>query len=135
MKPLTAANGRRTDPLTPRQEAAALALAAGATVGEAARRGNCGGRTIRTWQAGQPAFNRRVQELRAEMTARALGRLVEGMAGAAEALRKLLTAKSETVRLGAARAIIEMGSRLRETVELEDRLATLEQRQAGRRGA
>ena len=32
----------------------------------------------------------------------------------------------ETVRLGAARAVIEMGTRLREAVELEERIASLE---------
>jgi hypothetical protein len=131
----TAPIGPESGPLPPRQEAAAVALASGRNLRGAARDSGAGVRTIKTWTAAQPAFARRVQELRAEMTSRALGRLVDGMAGAAEALRKLLTAKSETVRLGAARAVLEMGSRLRETVELEERLAALEARQAGRRGA
>ena len=74
-----------------------------------------------------PAFGRRVAELRAEMTARALGRLADGMAGAAETLGYLSRkGKSETVRLGAARAILELGNKLREAVELESRIAALE---------
>lgn len=83
----------------------------------------------KTWLATQPALTGRVTELRAEMTSRALGRLVDGMAFAADTLRKLLTAKSEMVRLSAARTVLELATRLRETVELEERLAVLEHRQ------
>jgi hypothetical protein len=45
---------------------------------------------------------------------------------AADTLRALLRAKSRSVRLGAARAILELGTRLRESVELEQRIAALE---------
>src|SRR6476469_1865789 len=128
MPPESAPDGPDFGELTPKQEAAALALAAGCTQPEAARSAGCGARTIKTWLHDRPAFGRRVAELRAEMTARALGRLADGMAFAADALRKLLSAKSETVRLGAARAVLELGTRLRESVELEGRLAALEVR-------
>src|SRR5436190_3955601 len=115
-QPETARNGPDPGDLTPKQESVALALAAGMTVGEAARRSGAGERTIKTWSATCPAFTHRVTELRAEMTSRALGRLVDGMAFAADAIRKLLTAKSESVRLSAARAVIELGTKLRESV-------------------
>ena len=114
--------------LSPRQDAVALALASGATLREAAQRTSAGERTIKTWTAANPQFVRRVAELRAEMTSRALGRLVEGMSFAADTLRKLLTAKSEMVRLGAARSVIELGTRVREIVELEERITALETR-------
>lgn len=38
------------------------------------------------------------------------------------------SASSESVRLGAARAVIEMGCKLRETVERMERLTALEER-------
>jgi hypothetical protein len=136
-KPETARNGPVSEGfLTPRQEAAALALASGRTLQEAARESGAGERTIKTWTATLPAFTRRVTGLRAEMTSRALGRLLEGMASAADTLDYLSRkGKSEMVRLGAARSVLELASRLRETVELEERIAALEGRQDQRRTA
>ena len=106
-------------------------MAAGRTLRQAASDSGAGERTIKTWVAHQPALNRRVTELRAGLTAQALGRLTEGMTEAADTLRALLRAKSRSVRLGAARAILELGTKLRESVELEQRIAALE---AGRDG-
>ncbi|HJZ59658.1 MAG TPA: hypothetical protein VKE74_32235 [Gemmataceae bacterium] len=82
----TGLNGLTCGGLTPKQEAAAFALAAGATLDEAASQSGAGLTTIKTWGATIPAFSRRVTELRGEMTARALGRLVDSMASAAETL-------------------------------------------------
>ena len=49
-----------------------------------------------------------------------------------EAVKTLLTLQKETtpvaVRLGAARAILEIGMKVRDATELEERLAALEQR-------
>jgi hypothetical protein len=70
------------------------------------------------------------------MTSRALGRLVDAMASAAETLGHLSRkGKSEMVRLGAARAILELGPRLQETVEHEERLRALEQQVADQGGS
>jgi hypothetical protein len=92
--------------------------------------------TAKTWSATLPAFRRRIQELRAEMTSQALGRLVEGMVSAADTLVFLCRkGKSETVRLGAARALLELGTTLRESVEWEERIAALESRPGQRRTA
>ncbi len=66
-------------------------------------------------------------ELRAEMTARALGQLTDGLGFAAASLRKLLSAKSEQVRMSAIRVLFEVTLKLKETTELEDRMAALEQ--------
>jgi hypothetical protein len=134
IQPETARNGTAACRLTPRQDAVAVVLAAGASFREAAHQTGAGERTIKTWTATHPQFVRRVTELRAEMTSRALGRLVEGMASAADTLRKLLTAKSEMVRLGAARSVIELGTRVREILELEERITALEQRAPRRAG-
>ena len=48
-----------------------------------------------------PDFRRRVAELRADMVSRATGKMGDGMAEAADVLRALLKAESESVRLGA----------------------------------
>ena len=60
------------------------------------------------------------------MIGQALGRMADGMSGAADALRKLLKAKSESVRLGACRAMLELGVKLREAVDHEERLQAVE---------
>jgi hypothetical protein len=133
-QPDSAGNGRENGGLSPKQEAAALSLAVGRTIEDAAGESGAGSRTIRTWLRDEPAFPRRVSELRAEMTARAVGRLADGMASAADTLGYLCRkARSETVRLGAARALLELGNKLRESVELEDRLTALEARSGRRR--
>jgi hypothetical protein len=101
--------------LTPKQEAAALALARGASLSEASETSGVGERTIKTWAANLPAFTRRINMLRAEKTSRALGRLSDNMtAAAADTLGYLSRQwKSEMVRLSAARAVLELGPRLR----------------------
>lgn len=106
-------------------EALALAVATGQTLRDAAQQVGIGERTAsRRWA--DPGFRRRVSELRGDMVQRSLGRMADGMAEAADVLRQLLAAESESVRLGAARSLLELGVRLRESVELEERIATLE---------
>lgn len=110
-------------------EPLALAVASGQTLRDAAQTAGVGERTAtRRWA--DPAFRRRVGELRGDMVGTALGRMADGMADAAVVLRKLLVAESESVRLGAARSLLELGVRLRESVELEQRLQAVEQRLA-----
>lgn len=123
--PRHAAGGR----LSCRQESACVALAAGKTHREAATESGAGLRSVRRWVATVPAFSRRVQELRAEMTSTALGRLTEAMTQAADALKALLTAEAEGIRLAAARSVLELGIKLRELTEIEARIAALEGRQ------
>jgi hypothetical protein len=103
------------------------ALAAGATAREAAARAGLSERTIYR-RMEDPEFRRRVTEARATMVESALGKVADGMSDAAAKLRELLAAQSEAVRLGAARSLLELGIRLRESVELEQRLAAMEER-------
>jgi hypothetical protein len=117
-------NGRRKG-----DDALLLALAAGRPVRDAAGSAGLGERTARRRLA-DPDFRRRVVEARGEMVARALGKMADGMAEAADTLRQLLRAEGESVRLGAARSILELGNKLRESVELEQRLAALEEQLA-----
>jgi hypothetical protein len=112
-------------------EALALALATGQTLRDAADATGIGERTA-TRRMADPAFRQRVAELRADMVQRSLGRMADGMSDAADKLRELLAAESESVRLGAARTLLELGVKLRESVELEARLADLEAQAAGR---
>src|SRR4051812_36093119 len=116
-------NGRRKRG----DDALALALAAGKTLRDAAAIAGVAERTAtRRWA--DPVFRSHVAELRADMMARALGQIADGMTDAATTLRKLLKAKSESVQLGACRALLEMGVKLRESVEMEARIAELERR-------
>jgi len=121
--------------LSPRQEAVALGVASGLSLAGAARKAKVGVPTAKTWSSTLPTFRRRVQGLRAEMTSQALGRLVEGMASAADTLGFLARkGKSEMVRLSAARAVLELANKTRENVELEERLHALEDQVASKRG-
>jgi hypothetical protein len=113
-------------------EALALAVASGQTLREAAAAAQIAERTAaRRWA--DPTFKQRVGELRAEMIGRALGRMADGMSEAAAKLRELLNANGEAVRLGAARALLELSLKLRESVELEQRLSALEKQAAERK--
>ena len=107
-----------------------LALACGATVESAARQCRVSDRTVYR-RLKDPQFRARIQEARGEMVKRASGMLT---AAAGESVRTLLALQKDSVtpsvRLGAARAILELGIKIREMVELETRIAALEQ-QAG----
>jgi hypothetical protein len=66
------------------------------------------------------------------MTERALGVLADNAASAASTLASLsLTATSEPARIAAAKAVLDMLLRVRETVALEERICALEEAQAG----
>jgi hypothetical protein len=102
-------------------------VATGNTLRDAALAVGIGERTAaRRWA--DPDFRRRVSELRGEMVGRSLGRMANGMSEAANELRRLLCARSEAVRLGAARSLLELSVKLRDSVDLEQRLASLEER-------
>jgi len=113
-----------------------VALAGGATVPEAAARARVSVRTVQR-RLDDPAFRQHVSEARGAMIARAVGQLADATTEAARTLRELLDAEAETVKLGAARAILEHAVKLRESAELETRIAALEERiaQGNRRGA
>ena len=133
-RPLAALDGRNG--LTPKQEQAAFDLAAGKSLAEASRNSGAGERTIRTWESEQPEFLARIAALRAEMTGRALGLMADGMADAALTLRHLCNkSKNEGIRLKASEALLAHGMKLRESVELEERIAALETKPAQRRTA
>jgi hypothetical protein len=112
------------------EDALLLALACGATAEGAARQCGLSERTVYRRLA-EPEFRRQLQRVRADMVQRTAGALT---AAATESVRTLLELQKPSsppsVRLGAARAILEIGLKLREVSELEERLAELEERLA-----
>jgi hypothetical protein len=107
-----------------------LALACGARVEAAAKQCGIHERTIYRRMTSSD-FKAKLQELRTDMVRRAAGLLT---AATNEAVRTLLSLQKEAtpaaVRLGAARAVLEIGMKLREIVDLETRMAALEERLA-----
>lgn len=112
-------------------DALLIALACGATIENAARKASVSSRTAHRRLA-DPAFRRQLGELRSDMVQRAAAVLT---AAALEAVKTLMALQDAVippaVRLGAARAILELGPRLRESAELETRIATLEEQLDG----
>ncbi len=109
-----------------RRESAALHLARGLTIRNAARSARVGERTLHRWLA-DPSFRRRVCKLRDEMSNRAAGRLAAGMVRAAEVLSRMLKSDSERARLAAAKVILAAGLQVGELVDLQARIAELEE--------
>jgi hypothetical protein len=88
-------------------------------------------RAVFKWLA-DASFAQRVDELRAQMVEATMGRLTKNMSNAARTLSRLLRDKDSRVRLGAAKAILESASKLRESVVLEQRVKALEAAEAAR---
>jgi len=101
-------------------------LAGGSTVAEAAGRAGVSERTAwRRLEDGE--FRRRLDEARAQAVRAAVDLLGRSATAAAATLVRLLgEPHPPAVRLGAARAILDLGAKLREAQELEGRLTALE---------
>jgi hypothetical protein len=108
-------------------EALLMALACGATVEAAAQKAGLSEATAYR-RLKDPAFQKRLRDLRADMLQRTAAMLT---AASGEAVKTLLVLLKDSVsaatRLGAARAILEIGMKVRETAELEQRIASLEE--------
>jgi hypothetical protein len=107
-----------------------MALACGATIENAARSAGVSQTTVYR-RMNDPDFAARLRQMRSDMVQRTAGALT---AAATEAVRTLLELQKQptpaAVRLGAARAVLEIGVKLREVAELEDRIAALEEQVA-----
>jgi hypothetical protein len=103
-----------------------MLLACGATVDAAARSLGLSERTLYR-RLRDPAFCQRLQQARADLVQRTAGMLT---AAGAESVRTLVALQKEAnpaaTRLGAARAVIQLGMKVREVAELEQRIAALE---------
>ncbi|MCH8900543.1 MAG: hypothetical protein IH942_08670 [Acidobacteria bacterium] len=74
-----------------------------------------------------------ISRLRGKILDAAVGKLVAATGDAVNSLRELLSAVSEHVRLGAAKAILEMGLSLQEALTTHARITTLEEEFSVRR--
>ena len=102
-----------------------MLLAAGRTVTEAAATAEVGESTIYRWLRTEE-FRQLVADLRTQLLSRAIGKLAEQSGAAADVLAALLSGVEERTRLAAAKAILELGPRLREAGELAARLEAVE---------
>ena len=117
-------------------EALLRGLACGATVDSAARAAGISVRTAHR-RLKEEAFQKRLRDVRSELVQRTAGMLTGSGLEAGKTLVSLLDPTvPPTVRHGAARTILELGLKLRENAEMEERIAALEARAAqGDRGA
>jgi hypothetical protein len=103
-----------------------MMLACGATADAAARNLGISERTV-SRRLADPAFCQRLQQLRGDMVQPTAAMLT---AAAGEADKTLLALLKESqpgaVRLGAARAVVELSLKVREAAEFEQRLAAVE---------
>jgi hypothetical protein len=122
-KPATEGNGRK--PGGRDRGPAALALASGKTIRDAAADAKVSERSVRNW-LGDPLFIARVRELRNGMYTAAVGKLADLSGRAADTLGELLRNGTAQLKLQASRAVLEFGPKLREHAELAARLGELE---------
>jgi hypothetical protein len=107
-----------------------MALACGATWEVAAQKAGVSKPTVQR-RMKDPEFRRRLQEFKADMVKRASAGLTAASAEAIKTLVSLLApSMPHGARLGAARTILETGIRMREVVDTEERLTTLEAQMA-----
>ncbi len=110
---------------TSADETLVVLLAGGATRQQAAQSAGVGERTVYR-RLEDPAFRARIEEARADMLARTSALLTAAGAAAAGTLVRLLRAESDAVKLAAAVRIIDLAGKLRTDLELEARIAALE---------
>ena len=126
-----AGTGRKNGGRKNADEVFMLALACGSTVENAAAKAGISPRTAHR-RLETPAFQRRLSEIKTDMVKRAAGMLT---AASMESIKTLLALQESKIppatRLGAARSVLELGTRLRESAELHERLDALEERLTG----
>jgi hypothetical protein len=82
-------------------------------------------RTIRRRKADH-GFMGKVRQLRKEMLEQSGAKLVKSLGKAIARLEKLLKCDKENIQLAASRSLIELCIRMRETVDHEERIASIE---------
>jgi hypothetical protein len=109
-------------------EALVMALVCGATVENAAHTAGVSVRTAYR-RLRNPEFRQRLQQAQGDMVQRTAAALTAGAMGAVKALLELVQPSHQgAVRLGAARAMLDLGLKLREAADLGARVAALEER-------
>lgn len=108
------------------QDALVIALAMGKTVTEACCQTGISRTTAYRW-LGDPGFRQQVEATRKECFDRAIGRLAVSASSAADTLATLLQDESPTIRLGAARANLELAIRWKKLDAMEGKLVSAAQ--------
>ena len=123
-------SGRRNSGRTNADEVFLMSMACGATVESAAVKAGISPRTAHR-RLLTPAFQGRLNEVKTAMVKRAADMLT---AATMESIKTLLALQESKIppgtRLGACRAVIELGTRLRESAELQQRIDALEKQVA-----
>jgi hypothetical protein len=104
----------------------AMAIASGASASAAAREMELSLSTVQR-RIADPEFRQLVAELRREMLTSALGRVSHNMTRAADTVAALLDAEEPHIRLRAARALMTLGLKLHDSLELSERIEALEE--------
>ncbi len=73
-------------------------------------------------------FRAEVQRARSQLVDAAAGKISNTLDAAADCLKSLLSSESDAIKLSAARAVFEIGIRLKEVVELEGRMQSVEEK-------
>jgi len=111
--------------LTPKQEAAIFALLEAGTIESAAQSVGVSRTSLWAWMKIEP-FQARLTDARAELFREGMSALKGSMSKAASVLVKLMDSKSENVRRLAASAILGLGLKANESIEVEERLSKVE---------
>jgi hypothetical protein len=107
-----------------------MALGCGATQDAAAQKAGISKTTVKR-RMQEPEFRAQLQEFCSDMVKRFARTLTAASGEAIKTLLALLQpTNSPATRLGAARTILELGIKLREGADLEERLIALEQQMA-----
>ena len=109
-----------------RDEALVLALARGLRVTDAATEAGVSPRTAQR-RLQEPKFASRVQDARESLVIEVRGAVLGATLEAVNTLRKLLRSKKESVRLGAARALLQGFVRFQAVEGLAERVSKLEE--------
>ena len=109
----------------------AVALASGSSVRQAASQAYVSERTAFR-RMNDVSFRKRVDEIRRVALEEAISKLSAASSSAVDTMLDLLTSEvPPSTRLAAARAVLEFGTRLRETNDFETRLCELEGKRNG----
>lgn len=101
------------------------ALAKGMPIVQAAKLAGVSAKTVhRRLKSGD--FQQRIRDTRSRMFDNAVGGLAGNMRKAVKVLRQLLDDPSSSIKLSASKSILEVAQRLREAVDLEQRLSVIE---------
>ncbi|WP_397570431.1 hypothetical protein [Schlesneria sp. T3-172] len=111
------------DVLGPIREAAALALATGFSEDEAAKKTGTASQIIKTWLRTDSMFVHRISEIRGEISQRVRASVSDKMLTAVATLDEICRdSRDDATRLAAAKLLLEVGMKMQQNVEFEQRI-------------